>query len=101
MRAAPVNTFPTELADEAIYILRETAAQFERPQTPGRLVEVLATEGFLTPTEADRLRQLVDKRNRLVHGELQIRATKAELDAFTRTLENLLDMVGKVNAPVA
>lgn len=31
MRAAPVNTFPDELADEAIYILRETAAQFERP----------------------------------------------------------------------
>ena len=26
-----VSTFPTELADEAIYILRETAAQFERP----------------------------------------------------------------------
>ena len=31
MRAAPVNTFPVELADEAIYVLRETAAQFERP----------------------------------------------------------------------
>ena len=31
MRVAPVNTFPTQLADEAIYILRETAAQFERP----------------------------------------------------------------------
>lgn len=31
MRVAPVSTFPTELADEAIYILRETAAQFERP----------------------------------------------------------------------
>ena len=31
MRAAPVKTFPAELADEAIYILRETAAQFERP----------------------------------------------------------------------
>jgi sulfate adenylyltransferase subunit 2 len=26
-----VSTFPTELADEAVYILRETAAQFERP----------------------------------------------------------------------
>ena len=26
-----MNTFPIELADEAIYILRETAAQFERP----------------------------------------------------------------------
>jgi sulfate adenylyltransferase subunit 2 len=31
MRAAPVKTFPKQLADEAIYILRETAAQFERP----------------------------------------------------------------------
>jgi sulfate adenylyltransferase subunit 2 len=31
MRVASMNTFPTELADEAIYILRETAAQFERP----------------------------------------------------------------------
>ena len=31
MRAAPVNTFPVELADEAIYVLREAAAQFERP----------------------------------------------------------------------
>lgn len=31
MRAAPVTTFPKQLADEAIYILRETAAQFERP----------------------------------------------------------------------
>ena len=31
MRAAPVNTFPIELADEAVYVLRETAAQFERP----------------------------------------------------------------------
>ncbi len=31
MRVAPVSTFPIELADEAIYILRETAAQFERP----------------------------------------------------------------------
>jgi sulfate adenylyltransferase subunit 2 len=29
--AAQVSTFPTELADEAVYILRETAAQFERP----------------------------------------------------------------------
>ena len=26
-----MSTFPTELADEAVYILRETAAQFERP----------------------------------------------------------------------
>ncbi len=29
--ASPINDTPAELADEAIYILRETAAQFERP----------------------------------------------------------------------
>jgi Holliday junction resolvase len=78
-----------------------STAQFKRPQTPGRLVEVLATEGLLTPAEADRLRRLADKRNRLIHGELQVRPTKAELDAFARTLESLVDMVGKQHVPAA
>ena len=76
-----------------------STARFGRPQTPGRLVQVLAEEGFLTPTEADRLRQLADKRNRLIHGDLQVRATKAELEAFARTLGNLLEMIGKEHAP--
>ena len=31
--------------------------EFRKPQTPGRLVELLAGAGYLTPTEADRLRQ--------------------------------------------
>ena len=78
-----------------------STAQFKRPQTPGRLVEVLATEGFLTPTEADRLRQLAEKRNRFVHGELQVRVTKVELQAFARTLENLLEMIGREHVPAA
>ena len=44
--------------------------KFKRPQTPGRLIEVLAAEGSLTPDEADLLRGLSKQRNQLVHGGL-------------------------------
>jgi hypothetical protein len=46
------------------------AGKFDRPQTPGRLVQVLSQEGLLTPTEADRMRTLSEQRNQLVHGDL-------------------------------
>ncbi|MGR8953464.1 MAG: hypothetical protein ACU83V_13785, partial [Gammaproteobacteria bacterium] len=54
--------------------------QFERAQTPGRLVQVLASEGYITPSEADNLRQLVGKRNKFVHGELKTRINKSDVD---------------------
>jgi uncharacterized protein YutE (UPF0331/DUF86 family) len=69
--------------------------QFQRPQTPGRLVQVLASEGYLTPTEADTLRALADKRNRLIHGELQIGVSKEEIDRFGDVLATMLKLVGK------
>jgi hypothetical protein len=53
--------------------------QFDRPQTPGRLVQVLSQEGFLTPTDADRMRTLSDKRNRLTHGDLGIDISNEDL----------------------
>ncbi len=65
--------------------------RFQRPQTPGRLVEILATEGYITPSEADFLRVLAEKRNKLIHGELQTHASKAELGNFTKTLGSLLE----------
>lgn len=36
----------------------------------GRIVEALAHDGTITPTEADLLRELVGLRNRIVHGEI-------------------------------
>jgi hypothetical protein len=67
--------------------------QFNRPQTPGRLVEVLATEGYLTPSEADWLRQLAESRNKLVHGELQVHVSEQELRDFAAVLEAMLQQV--------
>jgi hypothetical protein len=70
-----------------------STGQFSRPQTPGRLVQILATEGYLTPTEADGLRALADKRNKLAHGELNIRVSDTELQQFASVLETMLEQV--------
>ena len=69
--------------------------RFQRPQTPGRLVQVLAGEGYLTPTEADDLRSLADKRNKLIHGELQTQITKSEVNRFVDVLSMTVKMIGK------
>lgn len=65
--------------------------EFARPQTPGRLVELLAREGYVTPTEADRLRELANKRNKLVHGELETSISDEELELFNSILDTLLN----------
>ena len=68
-------------------------SEFERPQSPGRIVEILAREGHITPTEADHLRRLSDKRNKLIHGELQVRISKKEFLEFAGILDALLSQL--------
>ena len=74
---------------------RMLADRFVRPQTPGRLIEVMAGEGVLTPDEATRLRSLVPFRNRLIHGELDARLDAAKAKEFLVILRNLLEMAGE------
>jgi uncharacterized protein YutE (UPF0331/DUF86 family) len=63
--------------------------KFARPQTPGRLVEVLAQDGFVTPSEADEFRQLYSVRNELIHGGLNRAATREQLTSFLKLLITL------------
>jgi uncharacterized protein YutE (UPF0331/DUF86 family) len=63
--------------------------KFQRPQTPGRLVEVLAAEGHLTPGEADLLRSLAKLRNAFIHGGLQVEVRGNDLTRFIAILETL------------
>jgi uncharacterized protein YutE (UPF0331/DUF86 family) len=63
--------------------------KFTRPQTPARLIEVLATEGAITPSEADVLRQLANSRNRLVHGALDQPVTSADVQNLIAILKTL------------
>jgi uncharacterized protein YutE (UPF0331/DUF86 family) len=65
------------------------AGEFSRPQTPGRLVQVLAREGYITPDEADVLRELAEMRTRFIHGELTIEASRPQVEAFLKILSSL------------
>ena len=64
-----------------------------RPQTAGRLVEALAGEGYVTPSEADRLRELAKVRNQLAHGGLRAKATSRDIKSCTATLKTLLKLL--------
>jgi uncharacterized protein YutE (UPF0331/DUF86 family) len=63
--------------------------KFERPQTPGRLVEVLASLGHVVPSEADKIRALVPVRNSLIHGDFSASVSAADVNHFVEILEDL------------
>jgi uncharacterized protein YutE (UPF0331/DUF86 family) len=68
--------------------------EFARPQSPGRLIQILAKEGHITPDEGDVLRQLVDMRNRFIHGELTIAISQIQVESFVRILSSLANNIG-------
>jgi uncharacterized protein YutE (UPF0331/DUF86 family) len=62
---------------------------FARAQSPGRLVQLLAQEGYVTPSEADTLRKLAEKRNVLIHGNVSTEVSEIEVKGFMSILEKL------------
>lgn len=70
--------------------------KFERAQTPRRLVEVLAGEGYLSPLEADHLRTLANKRNGIVHGSFQIKLSNSDISNFLKILKALQKVLNSV-----
>ncbi len=51
-----------------------------RSQEANKLVEVLASEGVVTPTEADSLRRAIKLRNAATHGHFAVPITEKEVD---------------------
>jgi REase_AHJR-like len=68
---------------------------FRTAQTPGRLISVLAGDGYLTPSEADRLRSLAQMRNSFAHGKLQAEIGSEDLQQLIAILETMLLMIEK------
>jgi len=69
--------------------------QFRKPQTPARLIEVLASEGYLTPREADTLRTAIPIRNFAVHGGLDPVIDEELLASFIAILETVARLLPK------
>ncbi|KNX41137.1 hypothetical protein ROTO_23470 [Roseovarius tolerans] len=63
---------------------------FAKPQTPGRIVTVLAERGLIDYETASKLRTLISKRNSIVHGELSIQVTKEDVEAVTSAVGYLV-----------
>jgi uncharacterized protein YutE (UPF0331/DUF86 family) len=66
-----------------------------RPQEPIRLVELLASEGWLTPLEADVWRHAVSLRNAAAHGQLDAIIPEEELDKLIDALDRLAGLLGR------
>lgn len=69
--------------------------QLERPQPPAQLLEILASQGFLTPTDADRLRVIAGIRNQVAHGGLDVRVSPEQLEALTAAIHSLVRRLEK------
>lgn len=63
---------------------------FSRPQSPGRIIERLAAEGVLTPTDASFLREMAYARNAFIHGDLTQNVDLSQVERFLSTIESLL-----------
>lgn len=64
-------------------------SQTNRPQSPGRVVELLAGSGEITPSEAQLLRGLMQLRNRVIHGELDATVRLDDLTEMHRIVSQL------------
>ncbi|MBX3568354.1 MAG: hypothetical protein KF914_09870 [Rhizobiaceae bacterium] len=70
---------------------RIVPSEFQRPQSPGRLIQILVSQGFVTIEDEALLRRLAKVRNSIIHGELMTVADKDDVRAFLAILESLRD----------
>lgn len=63
--------------------------EIRRPQTPIRVVDKLASAGFVTPLEAHDLRELAQRRNRLIHGDLRTDVRRKHVTEMLALLQRL------------
>jgi uncharacterized protein YutE (UPF0331/DUF86 family) len=70
----------------------------QKPQSPGRVVEVLAGQGFIAPSQADEMRRLIQTRNRIIHGELGVIPKVKEVNYLSDTINGLLQLIKQSGA---
>lgn len=66
-----------------------------RPQSPGRIIELLAGAGYIAPSEAESLRAAANLRNRFVHGDLSVHPAMIDVRGLIAVAEDLLLQVAR------
>lgn len=62
---------------------------FVRPQSPGRLIEQLAFEGEVLPSDTHFLRSMANRRNAFIHGDFLQSVSNADVERFISLLNAL------------
>jgi uncharacterized protein YutE (UPF0331/DUF86 family) len=64
-----------------------------RPQPANKLVEVLASEGAVTPSEAESLRYAVGLRNAVAHGGFSLPISEQEVEQVVAMARVIIELV--------
>jgi uncharacterized protein YutE (UPF0331/DUF86 family) len=70
-----------------------------RPQPANKLIEALASEGVVTPTEADSLRRAISLRNATTHGHFAVPITEKEVDEVVAAASLIRGLAKTPNSP--
>lgn len=63
----------------------------KRPRTPGAVVQTLAIDGLISDESERSLRSLVELRNRVVHGDLTVEPTSADVHVVLSAIKAVLN----------
>jgi uncharacterized protein YutE (UPF0331/DUF86 family) len=70
-----------------------------RPQPVQKLIESLASEGWITPSEASQLREISNLGNAAAHGQLDAKIEAEKVDRLLSILSSLLRLAESKAAP--
>lgn len=70
-----------------------------RPQPAGRLIEVLASEGLVAPSEADRLQRTADLRDAVTHGDFGVCLPAEGVDDLIASVRRLAALLRTARRP--
>lgn len=63
---------------------------FQRPQSAKQVIEIMAREGYIVPSEAKFLRSIVSMRNNIAHGGLDFLPKKQDVEKIIDICKNIL-----------
>lgn len=61
-----------------------------KPRTPGTVVQTLAMNGYIDPEMERRMRSLIELRNRIVHGDLNVEPASADVELVLAAISETL-----------